>query len=163
MRYSEFKPYKRLFEFAAPKGKEDIVSDLESILNSVDPSTPEYLEAIDLLQQIVIAGSPEPVEPEPVEPEPMVAQEPPAEELVEPEVAPEEPALAEAQSSVTGLVTKARKAQKALSYDETLALRKQIRALESRVAELEIEKEKYGKKEFNRGQKKEFATNKKSV
>ena len=167
MRYSEFKPYKRLFEFAAPKGKEDIVSDLESILNSVDPSTPEYLEAIDLLQQIVIAGSPEPVEPEPVEPEPvepepMVAQEPPAEELVEPEVAPEEPALAEAQSSVTGLVTKARKAQKALSYDETLALRKQIRALESRVAELEIEKEKYGKKEFNRGQKKEFATNKKA-
>ena len=95
MRYSEFKPYKRLFEFAAPEGKEDIVSDLESILNTVDPSTPEYLEAIDLLQQIVTAGSTEsepveqePVEPQPAEQEPMVAQEPPAEELVEPDVAP---------------------------------------------------------------------------
>ena len=149
MRYSEFKPYKHLFEFAPPDGKEDMVADLESILNRVDPSTPEYLEAIDLLQQIVTTvniepeqAEQEPVEPEPVEQEPMVAQEPPAEEPVEPEVAPEEPALSEAQASVTGLVTKARKAQKELSYNEMLALRRQVRALEARVQELEVEKEK---------------------
>ncbi len=164
MRYSEFKPYKRLFEFAPPEGQEDIVSSLEQILKSVDPSSPEYLEAIGLLQQIVTAGSPEPVEePQPVEQEPVATQEP-----VEPAVAPEqEPALAEAQASVTGLVSKARKAQKGLTYQEALELKRKIRALEARVAEQEAELEraeseklKYGKQQFKKGGEKEFTTNK---
>ena len=165
MRYKEFKPAKNLYEFAPPTGKEDLVSDLESILNTVDPSTPEYLQAIQLLQQIVSAGSPEPVpvEQEPVaqEPEQPVEQEPVAQEPEQPVDTPEEePALAEAQTSVTGLVTKARKAQKGLAYDELLELRRQVRALKAQVAELEVEKEKHGKQQFKKGQQKEFDTNK---
>lgn len=162
MRFSDFKPYKRLFEFAPPQGNEDMVADLAQILNTVDPSTPEYLKAIELLQQIVTAGSTDtPPEQLPVEQEPVATQEPPVQEPVEPEVAQEEePALAEAQTSVAGLVTKAKKAQKNLAYDELLALRRQVRELQAQVAELEASKEKYGKQQFKKGQQKEFEVNK---
>ena len=75
MRYSEFKSV--LLEFAPPKKVGvDLVGRLETILKSTDETSPEYLEAIKLLQDIIVSAREEstpqaaPVQPQQAAPQP---------------------------------------------------------------------------------------------
>jgi len=154
-----------LLEFAIPNQGVHLVARLDSILKSTDPSSDEYLEAVKLLQQIIVAGADDAV-PQPVQ-EPATApvpQEPiqqqPQEVPVEQDVEPEEPQLAEATASASSLVSKAKKSEKALTSKERQAFLAKILELEERLARAEDEKIKHGKQQFKQGQKKEFETNK---
>ena len=160
MRYSEFKSV--LLEFAPPKNVGvDLVARLETILKSTDPTSPEHLEAIELLQDIIVSSreesTPQPVPAQPEQPQQVV---PPAPQPVEPVATQEQPPLAESNTSVSKLISQARQSQKQLSTMTKQELLARVLELEEKAAQAEEEKVKYGKSEFKKGQKKEFTTNK---
>lgn len=150
-----------LLEFAPPQHSVHLVSRLENILNSTDPSSEEYLDAVKLLQQIIVAGTDDtPIQAAPVQPVTTQPQPQPAQIVQEPEEQPEEPALAESQISATGLISKAKKSEKELTSRERQEFLAKILELENRLAQAEEEKLQYGKQQFKKGQSKEFETNK---
>ena len=156
MRYSEFKSV--LLEFAPPKKVGvDLVGRLETILKSTDETSPEYLEAIKLLQDIIVSAREEstpqaaPVQPQQAAPQP---------QPVEPVATQEQPPLAESNSSVSKLISQASKSQAKLSSATEQELLARIFELEAKLSDAEDERIKYGQSEFKKGQKKEFTTNK---
>ena len=156
MRYSEFKSV--LLEFAPPKKVGvDLVARLETILKSTDETSPEYLEAIKLLQDIIVSAREESTpQAEPIQPQQAAPQPQP----VEPVATQEQPPLAESNSSVSKLISQASKSQAKLSSATEQELLARIFELEAKLSDAEDERIKYGQSEFKKGQKKEFTTNK---
>lgn len=155
MRFYEFKP--TLLEFAPPSGNLDLVSRLDKILKTADPSSEEYLEAVRLLQEIVLSAqqdAAQPVARQPVVQQPVV-QQPTAQPQSQ-----EELPMAEGRSDTTGLVAQAKKAQSKLTFKERQEYLNRILELENKLAQAEEEKIKYGKQQFRAGTKSEFKTNK---
>ena len=158
MRYSEFKSV--LLEFAPPKKVGvDLVGRLETILKSTDETSPEYLEAIKLLQDIIVSAREESTpQAEPIQPQQAAPQ--PQPQPVEPVATQEQPPLAESNSSVSKLISQASKSQAKLSSATEQELLARIFELEAKLSDAEDERIKYGQSEFKKGQKKEFTTNK---
>jgi hypothetical protein len=162
MRFREFKT--PLFEFAPPKSVSvDLVGRLETILKSTDETSPEHLEAIKLLQDIIVSAKEESTpQPAPMQPQPPQQAAPPqaATQPVESVATQEQLPLAESNASVSKLINQASKSQANLSSATKQELLARIFELEAAIANAEEEKIKYGQSQYKKGQKKEFATNK---
>ena len=139
MRFREFKT--PLYEFAPPKSVSvDLVGRLETILKSTDETSPEHLEAIKLLQDIIVSAREESTpQPAPIQPAPPQQAAPPQAETqpVESIATQDQLPLAESNASVSKLITQASKSQAKLSSATKQELLARIFELEAAVANAE--------------------------
>jgi hypothetical protein len=144
-----------LSEFAPKQAKADpsIVKEIENLMQTTDPTSPIYQGLLDLLQQIIAAGSAAQSSTDatqtPVTQPTDTVQAPPATQQPAPAVTPEplpieqeEEPLAESAIPVEDkpIVQQAKTAIKSVSYEEFVQMRDQLLQLRQQLADIEQKK-----------------------